>query len=94
MATGTSRRGFAAMDPDKHRAISSLGGKAAHENGTGCEFTPEQAREAGRKGGMAVSADRKHMAKIGRLGGRARGAGGASDKSKPSAPRPDADDAT
>ena len=39
------------------------------------EFTPEEAREAGRKGGQTVSKDRKHMARIGRLGGEARGQG-------------------
>src|SRR5439155_11106305 len=47
-----SRRGFAAMDPAKQREIASKGGKAAHEKGRAHEFTPEQAREAGRKGGL------------------------------------------
>jgi general stress protein YciG len=49
----TSNRGFASMDPDKQREIASQGGKAAHEKGTAHEFTPEEAREAGRKGGQA-----------------------------------------
>jgi general stress protein YciG len=40
--------------------------------GNAHEFTPEEAREAGRKGGQSVSRDRKHMAEIGRLGGEAR----------------------
>ena len=48
-----SRRGFAAMDPAKQRAIASRGGKAAHEKGTAHEFTAEEARLAGRKGGKA-----------------------------------------
>ena len=65
-------RGFAAMDAEKQRQIASKGGKVAHERGHAHEFTPEEAREAGRKGGMAVSRDRKHMAEIGRLGGEAR----------------------
>src|SRR5437870_7456574 len=65
----TSRRGFASMDSDKQRRIASKGGKAAHEKGTAHEFTPEEAREAGRKGGEAVSEDREHMAEIGRKGG-------------------------
>lgn len=50
---GKSNRGFAAMDEDKQREIASKGGKAAHEKGTAHEFTPEEAKEAGRKGGQA-----------------------------------------
>ncbi len=46
------RRGFAAMDPAKQRAIASKGGFASHAQGTGHEWTSEEAREAGRKGGM------------------------------------------
>lgn len=46
-------RGFASMDQTKQREIASKGGKAAHEKGTAHEWTPEEAREAGRKGGMA-----------------------------------------
>jgi len=65
-------RGFAAMDAEKQRQIASKGGKIAHQRGNAHEFTPEEAREAGRKGGVAVSRDRKHMAEIGRLGGEAR----------------------
>lgn len=68
-------RGFAAMDPEKQREIARKGGKIAHLRGNAHEFTSEEAREAGRKGGQAVSRDRKHMAKIGRLGGEARGHG-------------------
>lgn len=70
---GSSRRGFAGMDPAKQREISSKGGKAAHEKGTAHEFTADEAREAGRKGGQRVSQDRAHMAAIGRAGGRSRG---------------------
>lgn len=66
----TSRRGFASMDPDKQRSIASKGGKAAHAKGTAHEFTPEEAREAGRRGGMVVSQNREHMAAIGREGGK------------------------
>src|SRR5947208_3439221 len=63
------KRGFASMDDEKQREIASKGGRAAHERGTAHEFTPEEAREAGRRGGEAVSRDRRHMAEIGRLGG-------------------------
>lgn len=48
------RRGFAAMSPEKQREIASLGGKAAHAKGTAHEFSPEEARTAGRKGGLAA----------------------------------------
>ena len=62
-------RGFASMDDEKQREIASKGGEAAHEKGTAHEFTPEEAREAGRKGGEKVSEDREHMSDIGRKGG-------------------------
>lgn len=41
------------MDRNKQRDIASKGGKAAHQKGTAHEWTSEEAREAGRKGGMA-----------------------------------------
>ena len=46
-----STRGFASMDPAKRREIAKKGGHAAHQKGTAHEFTPEEARAAGRKGG-------------------------------------------
>lgn len=72
-SSGTSRRGFASMDEARQRAIASEGGRAAHARGTAHEFTSAEAREAGRKGGEAVSQNREHMAAIGRRGGEARG---------------------
>jgi len=69
-----SNRGFASMDTSKQREIASKGGRAAHAKGTAHEFDSSEAREAGRKGGMAVSRNREHMAMIGRKGGEARGA--------------------
>jgi general stress protein YciG len=53
MPGNTSRRGFASMDPSKQREIASKGGHAAHAKGTAHEFTSEEAREAGRKGGRS-----------------------------------------
>jgi general stress protein YciG len=41
------------MDAEKQRRIASEGGKAAHRSGNAHEFTPEEAAEAGRKGGQA-----------------------------------------
>ena len=69
----TSRRGFASMDASKQREIASKGGRAAHSKGTAHEFTSDEARVAGRKGGEAVSRDRAHMSAIGREGGHSRG---------------------
>lgn len=69
-----SNRGFASMDRSKQKEIASKGGKAAHAKGTAHEFDSGEARDAGRKGGLAVSQNREHMAKIGRRGGEARGA--------------------
>lgn len=74
---GRSRRGFAAMDASKQREIASMGGRAAHRSGNAHEFTPEEARAAGRKGGEAVSRNREHMAEIGARGGEASGQRGA-----------------
>jgi general stress protein YciG len=61
------------MDPSRQRAIASRGGRAAHEKGTAHEWSSDEARNAGRKGGEVVSRDRAHMAAIGREGGEARG---------------------
>ncbi len=70
---GRSNRGFASMDPQRQREIASKGGRAAHAKGTAHEWSSDEARVAGRKGGEAVSRDRAHMAQIGREGGEARG---------------------
>ncbi len=64
-----SQRGFASMDQERQREIASKGGRAAHEKGTAHEFSTDEARNAGRKGGQAVSRNRDHMAEIGRKGG-------------------------
>ena len=50
---GKEDRGFGSMDRGKQRDIASKGGKAAHKKGTAHEWTSEEARAAGRKGGMA-----------------------------------------
>lgn len=70
MQSGTRNRGFASMDREKQREIARKGGRAAHEKGTAHEFTSDEARAAGRKGGERVSANRDHMSRIGRLGGK------------------------
>jgi len=52
-------RGFAAMDRKQVSEIARKGGKAAHSAGTAHEFTSEEARVAGRKGGRATHAKRR-----------------------------------
>jgi general stress protein YciG len=59
------------MDPAKQREIASKGGKAAHQQGVAHQWTSDEAREAGRKGGEAVSKNKEHMSEIGRKGGEA-----------------------
>ncbi len=49
------------MDRAKQREIASKGGRAAHQKGTAHEWTSEEAREAGRKGGMASHRHRSEM---------------------------------
>lgn len=54
----TAERGFASMDRSKQREIARKGGKAAHAKGTAHEWTSEEARAAGRKGGLRTRAAR------------------------------------
>ena len=72
--SGKSKRGFASKDANRQREIASKGGRAAHAKGTAHEWSSDEARVAGRKGGEVVSRDRAHMAAIGREGGESRGA--------------------
>jgi general stress protein YciG len=64
------RRGFGAMSAEQQREIARKGGVAAHARGSAHEFSVDEARAAGKKGGQTVSRDREHMARIGRQGGR------------------------
>lgn len=54
-----SKRGFAAWDKERLREVAKKGGESAHQLGTAHEFTSEEARKAGRKGGMATGRRRK-----------------------------------
>lgn len=49
------------MDRAKQREIASKGGKAAHQKGTAHEWTSEEARDAGRKGGLASHKRRREQ---------------------------------
>jgi uncharacterized protein len=55
------RRGFASMTPEKQREIASKGGRAAHQKGTAHEWTSEEARQAGRKGGQVSRGGRGRL---------------------------------
>lgn len=60
---GIARRGFGSMDSTKQKAIASLGGKAAHARGKAHEFTSEEARIAGAKGGQRSAAKKREQRK-------------------------------
>ena len=47
-------RGFASMDCERQREIARKGGRIAHQRGTAHEWTRDEAREAGRKGGSIL----------------------------------------
>jgi general stress protein YciG len=53
------RRGFAVMSPEKQKEIASKGGKSAHAKGTAHQFTSDEARLAGTKGGKAAAEKKK-----------------------------------
>lgn len=53
------RRGFASMDPEKQREIASMGGRAVHEKGLAHVWTSDEARKAGRKGGLTGMGGRR-----------------------------------
>lgn len=55
-------RGFGSLvkrDPKRQRELAAKGGRRGHELGTAHQFTPEEARAAGRKGGLAAAAARR-----------------------------------
>ena len=60
-ANGKQRRGFASMSADKQRAIASKGGRAAHQQGSAHEWSSEEARVAGRKGGQVSRGGRGRL---------------------------------
>ena len=73
MAAGAKAdRGFASMDRNRRRDIASKGGKAAHLKGTAHEWTVEEAREAGRKGGATAHRRRQMQPENGEIPGEAR----------------------
>ena len=69
------------MDRAKQREIASKGGKAAHQKGTAHEWTSEEARDAGRKGGIA-----SHQRRREQLGGPGSDEGSSSEPEPAGAP--------
>jgi hypothetical protein len=59
-----SVRGFAAMDQEKQKEIARKGGKAAHEQGVAHEWSSQEAREAGKKGGQARGKSTRDMSPL------------------------------
>jgi len=59
MSDEKKKRGFAAMDPELQKDISGRGGIAAHKAGTAHQWTTEEAKAAGAKGGQATAAKRR-----------------------------------
>jgi len=53
------------MSREKQREIASKGGRAAHEKGTAHEWTPDEARAAGRKGGQSSRGGRGRLVPVG-----------------------------
>ena len=70
-STTEHKRGFAILTKERRKEIARQGGQISHARGRAHEFSRDEAREAGRKGGRAVSGNRQHMAAIGRTGGKA-----------------------
>ncbi len=58
-AHAKSTRGFASLSMEQRIAVSRLGGLAASQSGRAHQFTSEEARLAGQKGGRASHAKRR-----------------------------------
>ena len=79
------RRGFASMSPEKQREIASKGGRAAHQKGTAHEWTSDEARNAGRKGGQISRGGRGRLPEPMETASAPQDAGAAGGPSGPSA---------
>ena len=85
----TSKRGFAAMDAEKQRAIARKGGGSVPPEKRSFAQNPGLAAQAGRKGGESVPAEKRSFAqdhslaaKAGRKGGQASGGNFANDRAR------------
>ncbi len=75
---GSSKRGFASMDPEKQREIARKGGQSVPVEKRSFSQNPELAARAGRKGGQSVDPSKRSFAmnhalasEAGRKGGHA-----------------------
>lgn len=59
--------GFATWPKEKQREAASKGGKIAHASGKAHRFSGEEAKEAGRRGGLAIAAKRRRMKEVAEL---------------------------
>lgn len=73
--SGKKPRGFAAMDPERHRLIAQAGGLTAHALGKAHQYTSEEARAAGRIGGKRSGELRAARAAARKQGSEAASAG-------------------
>ncbi len=85
-----SRRGFAAMDPEKRRAIASIGGKAVPAEKRSFSQDSELAAACGRKGGKSIDPAKRSFSKDPSLAAAAGGKGGhaAHARGRPKEPKP------
>lgn len=54
-----AHRGFETLSKEEHKAQSSKGGKSSHAQGKAHRWTSEEARAAGRKGGLEFGRRRR-----------------------------------
>jgi general stress protein YciG len=67
-ANEKKNRGFRAMSPEQRSAIARLGGRAAHAKGTAHEWSVEEARAAGKKGGSVSRGGKGRLVEEGSRG--------------------------
>jgi general stress protein YciG len=53
MTDTPKKRGFASLSPARRSEVAGIGGRTAHQMGLAHRFSPEEAKEAGRKGAAA-----------------------------------------
>jgi general stress protein YciG len=58
MSMSIHDRGFASMSKERQHELASKGGRAVHAKGTAHEWTVEEARQAGKKGMLAMARKR------------------------------------
>jgi general stress protein YciG len=80
-----SRRGFACVDPEKHREIARRGGSAVPAEKRSFSQNPDLAAAAGRKGGTSVAPEKRSFSRDPALAAAAGRKGGHASHKKASA---------